>query len=70
MATVEVVIPVLNEEHSLGRCIDTLSAFLRDNLPHEWRIVIADNGSTDATLAVATGFRGVSSRRGGCYPSG
>ena len=56
MATVDVVIPVLNEEHSLGRCIETLGAFLRDNLPHEWRIVVADNGSTDATLAVATGF--------------
>ena len=56
MATVDVVIPVLNEEHSLGRCIETLGAFLRDNLPHGWRIVVADNGSTDATLAVATGF--------------
>ena len=56
MATVDVVIPVLNEEHSLGRCIETLGAFLRENLPHEWRIVVADNGSTDATLAVATGF--------------
>ena len=56
MATVDVVIPVLNEEHSLGRCIETLGAFLRDNLSHEWRIVVADNGSTDATLAVATGF--------------
>ena len=56
MATVDVVIPVLNEEHSLPRCIEMLGAFLRDNLPHEWRIVVADNGSTDATLAVATGF--------------
>ncbi|MXW29807.1 MAG: glycosyltransferase family 2 protein [Chloroflexi bacterium] len=56
MATIDVVIPVLNEEHSLGRCIETLGAFLRENLPHEWRIVVADNGSTDATLAVATGF--------------
>ena len=56
MATVDVVIPVLNEEHSLGRCIETLGSFLRDNLPHDWRIVVADNGSTDATLAVATGF--------------
>ena len=56
MATVDVVIPVLNEEHSLGRCIETLAAFLSDNLPHDWRIVVADNGSTDATLAVANGF--------------
>ena len=56
MATVDVVIPVLNEEHSLPHCIETLGTFLRDELPHEWRIVVADNGSTDATLEVATGF--------------
>lgn len=56
MATVDVVIPVLNEEHSLGRCIETLGAFLRGSLSHDWRIIVADNGSTDATLAVAAGL--------------
>ena len=56
MASVDVVIPVLNEEHSLGRCIERLSAFLRANLDHEWRIVVADNGSTDATLEVASRY--------------
>ena len=56
MASVDVVIPVLNEEHSLGPCIERLSVFLRENLDHEWRIVVADNGSTDATLAVASRY--------------
>lgn len=56
MASVDVVIPVLNEEHSLGPCIERLSAFLRERLPHEWRIVVADNGSTDGTLDVAARF--------------
>ncbi len=56
MATVDIVIPVLNEEHSLPRCIETLSAFLAENLPHQWRIVIADNGSTDGTLDVAAEY--------------
>ncbi len=54
MASVDVVIPVLNEEHSLPKCIEELTSFLAANLDqHAWRIVIADNGSTDGTLAVA-----------------
>ena len=53
MASVDVVIPVYNEEHVLARSVDTLRASLRDGLPHAWRIVIADNASTDGTLAVA-----------------
>ena len=54
MATVEVVLPVLNEEKVLERSVRALHAFLDDNLPHEWRIVVADNGSTDATFDIGT----------------
>lgn len=53
---VEIVIPVLNEAHVLERSIATLHAYLRANLPYEWRIVIVDNGSTDGTGRVATGI--------------
>ncbi len=53
MASVEVVIPVYNEEHVLAQSVETLRRFLADNLPHSWRIVVADNASTDGTLAVA-----------------
>lgn len=54
MAAVDVVIPVLNEEQALPACLDTLRGFLSSELAeHRWRIVVADNGSTDGTLAVA-----------------
>ena len=57
MATVDFVIAVLNEEHVLARSVETLRAFLCERLPqHRWRIVVADNGSTDGTLAVAQGL--------------
>ena len=52
--TVDVVIPVLNEEKGLSQSIMILSQFLRDNLPNNpWRILIADNGSTDNTRSIA-----------------
>ncbi|MFE0520889.1 glycosyltransferase [Streptomyces sp. NPDC058954] len=51
--TVEVVIPVYNEERALPGCIRTLHARLRDQLPYPWRITVADNASVDRTLAVA-----------------
>lgn len=51
-ASVDVVIPVYNEEKDLPVCVEKLSAFLNENLPNPWRILIADNGSTDRTLAV------------------
>ena len=52
MATVDIVIPVYNEEQDLPRSIDILTKFLRDNLENPWRIIIADNGSTDNTLSI------------------
>jgi glycosyltransferase involved in cell wall biosynthesis len=54
MASIDVVIPVLNEEQALPGCIDTLREFLAAELgQHQWRVVIADNGSEDGTLGVA-----------------
>ena len=52
-ATVDIVIPVYNEEKDLPRSIDILTKYLRDNLENPWRVVIADNASTDSTLAIA-----------------
>ncbi|MFC4063686.1 glycosyltransferase [Actinoplanes subglobosus] len=51
--TVEIVVPVYNEERALPGCIRTLHTRLRDDLPFPWRITIADNASVDATLSVA-----------------
>lgn len=52
--TVDLVIPVLNEEKKLSQTIMILSDFLRENLPNNpWRILIADNGSTDNTRSIS-----------------
>ncbi|KPK46797.1 MAG: glycosyl transferase [Dehalococcoidia bacterium SM23_28_2] len=56
MANVDVVIPVYNEEHVLAQSVDTLRRFLSEGFAHQWRILIADNASTDNTLAVAQGL--------------
>ena len=45
--------PVFNEQAALERSIRRLHRFLSAELPFSWRIVIADNASTDATPAVA-----------------
>ena len=50
---VDAVIPVYNEAHVIEKSVATLSAFLETDLPYDWRIVVADNASTDETLAVA-----------------
>ena len=51
--TVDVVIPVLNEEHSLPICVEKLREFFAANPGPQWRILVADNGSTDRTIEVA-----------------
>src|SRR5215212_12140161 len=51
--SVEVVVPVFNEQAALERSIRRLHRFLAAELPFSWRIVIADNASTDATPASA-----------------
>ena len=51
---VDIVVPVRNEEHDLAPSVRRLVGFLRDSFPFSSRITIADNGSTDATWAIAT----------------
>jgi glycosyltransferase involved in cell wall biosynthesis len=50
---VEVVVPVYDEEGALATSIHRLHGFLSTSFPFSWRILIADNGSTDRTLAIA-----------------
>jgi glycosyltransferase involved in cell wall biosynthesis len=52
--TVDIVIPVLNEEVALPGCVEKLYAFTADYPERDWRIVVADNGSTDRTTEIAT----------------
>lgn len=52
-ASVDIVIPVYNEAVDLERSIRRLTAFLDEALPYRHRVTIADNASTDDTLAIA-----------------
>jgi putative flippase GtrA len=54
LATVEIIIPVLNEERALPGCVRTLRRFLSRGFPFPATITIADNGSTDATWEIAS----------------
>lgn len=52
--TVDVVIPVLNEEKDLPASIAELHSYLSRGLSdYDWKIIIADNGSTDSTPEVS-----------------
>ncbi|MBD3313087.1 glycosyltransferase [Candidatus Woesearchaeota archaeon] len=52
--SVDIVIPVYNEEKALADSVRRLSRFLSGNLKaYSWRIVIADNASIDDTLKIA-----------------
>ncbi|HEY1566755.1 MAG TPA: glycosyltransferase [Solirubrobacteraceae bacterium] len=52
-ARIDIVVPVHNEQAVLQDSIGRLHEFLSHEMPYAWRIVIADNASTDATLAMA-----------------
>jgi putative flippase GtrA len=49
----DIVIPVYNEEHDLAGSVRRLHHFLATEVPYPSRITVADNASTDSTLAVA-----------------
>ncbi len=52
--SLDIVIPVLNEEQDLPPNVGILHDFLSNQLSdYDWRITIADNGSTDATPELA-----------------
>ena len=48
--SLDIVIPVLNEEADLAPSVGKLRDFMSDYLnDYHWRVVVADNGSTDST---------------------
>ena len=50
MTKLDITLPGLNEEKGLATAVATLSAFMSERMgEYDWRITIADNGSTDAT---------------------
>ncbi len=53
VTTVDVVVPVYNEERALPESIPVLQEFLSSpKFPYEWKIIIGDNASIDNTPAV------------------
>jgi glycosyltransferase involved in cell wall biosynthesis len=50
---VDVVVPVFDEERSLGPSIRRIHAYLARSFPFSWRITIVDNASTDGTWSLA-----------------
>ena len=54
VTTVDIVVPVYNEERALPQSIPTLCAFLESAaFPYDWTILIGDNASIDNTPAVS-----------------
>jgi putative flippase GtrA len=49
----EVVVPVHCEEHTVAACVRRLHDHLVHTFPYPFRITVADNASTDATVATA-----------------
>ena len=49
----DVVVPMHNEEDDLEPCLRRLHAHLTQHLPYTFRITVAENASTDGTVAVA-----------------
>lgn len=58
MKSFDITIPVLNEEETLEKNVRTLHQFISKHFSghSNWRIVIADNGSTDKTRDIASGL--------------
>ena len=52
-ATVEIVVPVFNEEADLERSVRRLHRYLSARFPFTWIVTIADNASTDHTWGIA-----------------
>jgi glycosyltransferase involved in cell wall biosynthesis len=53
VTSVDIVVPVFNEERALPGAVRALHAYLGQTVPYDWTVTIADNGSTDGTPEVA-----------------
>jgi glycosyltransferase involved in cell wall biosynthesis len=52
---ISLIVCTRNRADQLRRCLDHLAAL---DYPHDWELVIVDNGSTDATTKIAAKFAG------------
>src|SRR5215475_9251882 len=53
--SISIIIPALNEEKMIGRCLESLTklAFARDR----FEVLVVDNGSRDKTLMIVESFK-------------
>jgi putative flippase GtrA len=51
--TIEIVVPVYNEETILATSVERLVDYLDEGFPFSWMVTIADNASTDRTWSIA-----------------
>jgi putative flippase GtrA len=56
--TVDIVLPVFNEEDDLEASVRRLHAYLSDRFPLDWVVTVADNASTDGTWGIACRLAG------------
>src|SRR5581483_3224991 len=61
-ATVDLVVPVSDEERALPGCLQVLRRHLHDELPFAWTITVVDYASTDGVRRVAGEFAGYDHR--------
>lgn len=52
---ISIIIPALNEEKVIGKCLASLAAQNIDC--HEFEVFVVDNGSQDSTIEIARGFQ-------------
>ncbi len=52
-AALDITVPVLNEESCLEQSIATMVGYLAESCPYDWSVTVVDNGSEDATWAIA-----------------
>lgn len=52
MISVDIAVPVYNEERVLEDSVHRLTSYLRTTFPWRWRVVIVDNASTDSTWSI------------------
>jgi glycosyltransferase involved in cell wall biosynthesis len=55
-ASVDITIPVLNEQRAIEHTLRTLSSHLSAECPYDWSITVVDNGSADRTWSLANSF--------------
>jgi ubiquinone/menaquinone biosynthesis C-methylase UbiE len=54
--SIDITIPVLNEERAVGSSLAALASFLEADCSYDWAITVADNGSEDGTFELASAF--------------